>query len=148
MDFDPSSNFTVYCDCGAKYQVSGSHLADSIECNQCGRRVRVDKRQPTALGHVRTALEARQGPTSEETHLARAVRLAKEHKFFDALAVYRDILSDDPHLRDIFYGMGYCHFREGDLHQAEAMLRLAERCGHSTAGSLLQKVLEAESIPH
>jgi len=148
VDFDPSSNFTVYCDCGAKYQVSGSHLGDSIECNLCGRRVRVDKRQPTAFGRAATALEARSGPSEEETHIARAVRLAKEHHFFDALAAYREILMADPHLRDVFYGMGYCHFREGELTQAEAMLRLADRCGHPTAGTLLLKVQEAETLPH
>jgi len=147
MDFDPTSTFTVFCECGAKYHVSGSHLGESIECNLCGRRVRVGKHGPGAAGHAKSALETRGGPTPEESALARAVRLAKEHQFSDALAQYREVLSADPHLRDVFYGMGYCHFREGDLTQADAMLRLAERCGHPSAEALLQKVRDAEALP-
>ena len=141
MDLDPTSAHTVYCECGAKYVVSGSHMDDSIECTMCGRRVRMKGGNSMRAGTPqRTALQAILDRHGDEVHAAQACDLVREHKYEEALNAYRTVLNGHPGLRDVFYGMGYCYSRLGDAPRGLALLRLAHECGHSTAIDLIRKM--------
>ena len=143
MDLDPTSDVIVYCECGAKHRFAASHMSDSIECTMCGRRVRRTGRNAVhSAAAERTALQAIQDRLGDEDKVAQAVHLARDHRYQDALAMYLGVLNSHPHLRDIFYGMGYCHYRLGDFDYALQLLRLAREGGHATAVELMHKVEE------
>lgn len=141
MDINPDSEIVVYCDCGAKYKFAGSHLEDAIECAMCGRRVRAKGNKGQRVGAPeRTALEAYAAHHGDEEKVARAVHAAREHKYHEALGIYNEVLQTHPHLRDTFYGMGYCYSRIGDPVRALALLHLAHQCGHVSAADLIRKI--------
>ena len=141
MDLDPSSEVVVYCECGAKHTFSGSHMDDAIECGGCGRRVRVKAGNSIRAGAPeRTALQAYAEKHGDEEKIAQACHYAKEHKYAEALTLYEAVLAAHTPLRDAFYGMGYCHYRLGDVPKALVFLQLARHCGHTTALELIRKV--------
>lgn len=149
MDLDPTSELTVYCECGCKYTVSGSHMNDSIDCGMCGRRIRVKGSNSVRAGAPdRTALQAYAEKHGDEEKIAQACHYAKEHKYAEALTLYEGVLAAHTPLRDAFYGMGYCHYRLGDAHKAMVFLQLARQCGHTTALELLRKVEGSLDTPH
>lgn len=149
MDLNPSSEITVYCDCGAAYRFSGSHMGDSIECTMCGRRVRMKGSNSMRAGTPeRTALQAIAERHGDEEMVSTAVHFAKEHRFQEALGVYQSVLNGHPLMRDVFYGMGYCHYRMGDLMRGLCFVQLAHACGHASALDLVRKIQNTIDASH
>jgi len=145
---DLEREVTVTCECGAKYKVSGLHVTDSIACNVCGRRVvvhRADHKQITdTVRHGNVSGHTQHPCSSLTARVAEAVHLAKEHQYEAAIQRYEDILKQEAALRDVLYGLGYCHYRLNNHNDSRALLRLARDLGHTSAADLLMKLpLEA-----
>lgn len=141
MDLNPSSEVMVYCECGAAYRFSGSHMGDSIECTMCGRRVRMKGSNSLRAGTPeRTALQSIAERHGDEEKVSTAVYFAKEHRYKEALGLYQSVLNGHPLMRDVFYGMGYCHYRMGDLTRGLYLVQLAHECGHANALDLVRKI--------
>lgn len=141
MDLDPNTEVVIFCECGAKYVLTGSHMDEAVECSNCGRRVRRKASNTTRMGApARTALQAYAEKHGDEEKIGQACHYAKQHKYEEALTLYEAVLSAHTPLRDVFYGMGYCHYRTGHPQKALVFLELARHCGHTTALELTRKV--------
>lgn len=141
MDLDPTKEVTVTCECGMQYRLAGAHIGDAIQCNMCGRMLRTRAKNVQPAGHpAQTALSAHAENACEADKLHQAAQYARDHQYKEAERLYRSVLAANPAIRGAFYGLGYCHYREGDVHDAHTLLKLAHECGHPTALDLLRKV--------
>lgn len=137
-----SSDILVTCSCGARSELAGGWMVDSIICNMCGCRVPLTEHNVRAKCETQSAIfqRAKHGDTPHKMRMA--ARFVKEEKYGEAKSLYEEVLAEQPKHRDALYGLGYVAYKHGHLRGALAFLREALRLGHPTALKLIRRVSE------
>lgn len=139
MDTDlPHHPQKVTCDCGAQWTVADP-FADSLTCGVCGKVIHL---QPKGTQRFLTPppMVIEGAGYHPEHPLSAAVRLVHAQQYELALDAYKAHLATVPHMRDVFYGLGYCYYKLGHLRESKAFLQVAHELGHPHVAPLLQKV--------
>lgn len=132
----------VTCSCGAQTIIASGWMVDSIVCGVCGCRVPLRSSNVRAKASTASAIFQRAVKGDLCYRMRMAARFVKEEKFDEAIALYEEVLAEQPQHRDALYGWGYIHYKRGELQEALACLRQAESLGHPTAGRLLRRISE------
>lgn len=86
----------------------------------------------------------------EDTKLQSAKQLTRDGHYAAAAGILVEMMQTDPENRSILYGLGYCRYKEGKLHESTSLLSKAVELGHPNAQNVLNKAMtriDADSPP-
>ncbi|MCP4640539.1 MAG: tetratricopeptide repeat protein [bacterium] len=75
------------------------------------------------------------------------IALVKEGKYAEAVPLFKSLLQDKPSLRDAWYGLGYCYYKDGNLEQSRLLMERAKGLGHPSADRMLRRIVERFNEP-
>jgi tetratricopeptide (TPR) repeat protein len=138
----PTDLIDVHCNCGATMKTTRDSMAEYMNCQNCGSRVRVHTvdLDPEHQRHSTIMFASGANAPVRDTRTQYAIDLVRDGNYEKAIAQYEEILSREPSHRDIFYGIGFCMYKLKRYHEADVLLRIANDMGHPNAQGLLHKL--------
>lgn len=132
--------YHVVCTCGQTYPVANPDLLPIMTCGVCGNQIKVTDENVISPEDTTMALYQRLKEQPAVERIMEAVRLVKEGKHEIAKPLFRSVVLEAVPIREAFYGMGYCCYRDHEYLDALLYLGVAHLLGHPHAESLFKKI--------
>lgn len=136
------NKYIVYCPCGQHYPVVNPGLHPYIECGVCGRQIKVTPENTLPANEPDNALlkVLRERPHSER--IRESIRLIRSGKTGLAKSILLSIMRELVPIREAFYCLGYCYYKEQKYLEGFVYIGLAVMLGHSSARGIFQRLKE------
>ncbi len=137
---ETSDTYHVICSCGQTYPIAKPDLLDQLTCGVCGKVIKITKENLLKPNETATAIYRKLKNTPPIERIIEGVRLIKEGKHEHAIPLFHSIVDEIQPIREAFYGLGYCYYKDKKYLDSLLFLGIAVYLGHPHAHTLFDKV--------
>ncbi|HOQ31016.1 MAG TPA: hypothetical protein PLA12_00740 [Candidatus Hydrogenedens sp.] len=141
-----SETYHVMCSCGQIYPIVKPDLIEQLTCGVCGKIIKINQENLLEPNESNTAIYRKLKNHPPMERIVEGVRLIKEGKWELALPLFQSVVIENKPVREAFYGLGYCYYREKEYLDSLAFLGVAMYLGHPHAQALYEKVKQILKI--
>ena len=133
METQADTVLLLRCPCGHETEIPSKQFGVAGRCAECNRKFIASEEntrpaQPDA------------GATQRARRLAEAERLVHKERYREAGERYGKLLRGHKSIPEAWYGVGYCHYKLGELEKSRRALLNAREMGYEAARALLEHV--------
>ena len=135
--------YLVYCACGQHYPVVNPEMHPYMDCGVCGRQIKITPENTIPADETDTALYKRVKNLPHSDRIAESIRLIQAGKSGLAKPILLSIMKDLIPIKEAFYCLGYCYYKEQKYLESFIYMGIAVMLGHQSAKGLFQKLKDA-----
>ncbi len=143
---ETSETYHVMCSCGQIYPIVKPDLIEQLTCGVCGKIIKINPENLLEPNESNTAIYRKLKSHPPMERIVEGVRLIKEGKFELALPLFQSVVNENKSVREAFYGLGYCYYRQKNYLDSLIFLGVAVYLGHPHARALYEKVKQILKI--
>lgn len=132
--------YHVICSCGQTYPIVKPDLIDQLTCGVCGKIIKITNDNLLEPNESNTAIYRKLKNNPPMERIIEGVRLIKEGRWEHAIPLFQSAVNEAKPIREAFYGLGYCYYREKKYLESLLFLGIAVYLGHPHAITLFEKV--------
>ncbi len=149
---ETNKTYHVICSCGQTYPIVKPDLIDQLTCGVCGKIIRINPETLIAPNESTTAIYRKLKNNPPMERIIEGVRLIKEGKWELAIPLFQSVINENKSIREAYYGLGYCYYKEKKYLDSLIFLGIAVYLGHPNAKTLFEKLkqilkIETADIP-
>jgi len=130
----------VICSCGQTYPIVKPDLVGQLTCGVCGKIIKISQENLLEPNESITAISRKLKNNPPLERIMEGVRLIKEGKWEHAIPLFQSVVNEVKPIREAFYGLGYCYYREKKYSESYIFLGIAVYLGHPHAITLFEKI--------
>lgn len=134
------NKYLVVCQCGQSFTVVNPELHPLMTCGVCGRQLKVTPDNIVRSTEMSTGIYKAMRNRPHNERIKESDRLIYEGKISLAKTILLSIMEDLIPIREAFYALGYCYYREKKYLESFVYLGMAVILGHPSAKNLIEKV--------
>ncbi|MCX8066188.1 MAG: hypothetical protein N3G21_13645 [Candidatus Hydrogenedentes bacterium] len=134
------NKYLVVCQCGQTFSVVNPELHPLMTCGVCGRQIKVTPENIVRSPETNTGLYKTMRNRPPNERITESIRLIYEGKLSLAKPILLSVMEDLIPIREAFYVLGYCYYKEQKLLESFIYLGVAVMLGHPNAKGLFDKV--------
>lgn len=137
---ETNETYHVMCSCGQTYPIVKPDLIEQLTCGVCGKIIKISHDNLLEPNENNTAIYRilKNNPPIER--IVEGVRLSKDGKLEQAFPLFQSVVNENKPIREAFYGLGYCYYKEKNYLNSLIFLGVALYLGHPHAQTLYEKV--------
>ncbi|MGC8738012.1 MAG: hypothetical protein ACP5UA_05110 [Candidatus Hydrogenedens sp.] len=143
---ETKDTYHVMCSCGQTYPIVNPDLIAQLTCGVCGKIIKVSQDNLIEPNESNTAIYRRLKNSPPIERIIEGIRLIKEGKWEHAFPLFQSVVNENRPVREAFYGLGYCYYKEKDYLNSLIFLGVALYLGHPHAQTLYEKVKQILKI--
>lgn len=137
---ETKDSYHVICSCGQIYPIVKPDLVEQLTCGVCGKVIKISQENLIEPNESTTAIYRKLKDHPPLQRIVEGVRLIKEGKWENAVPLFQSVANEAKPIREAFYGLGYCHYKEKKYVESFILLGIAVYLGHPHATALFNKV--------